>query len=400
MSTRISTGMVFNQSVNLMLDKQARLMHLQQQLATGQKMVTAKDDPVGAGTAVGLDRALAELERYGKNADHVQNRLGLQENALAQAGDAMARITELTVRANNPALSEDDRRAIASELVTIQDQLLSLANSTDGSGRYLFAGTADDTAPFARGGGQVTYNGDQTQRRIEIAPETHVLDAVPGSEIFMRVRTGDGTLDANADAANTGTAVLTGFGRAPGNWSGERYDIVFTSAETYELQNTAGEVIRTGEYRSGEDIVLEEGLRLRLEGAPAAGDTFAIGPSETRDVFGTLDRLIGALQMPFGSPEEKAAQQNLLQSSLRDIARASEHMIDARAAGGAQLAALDNAQALREANAITFETTLSWLRDLDYADAIGRYQIETAALQAAQTVFTQMQSMSLFDRIR
>ncbi|WP_058834634.1 flagellar hook-associated protein FlgL [Luteimonas abyssi] len=400
MSTRISTGMVFNQSVNLMLDKQARLMHLQQQLATGQKMVTAKDDPVGAGTAVGLDRALAELERYGKNADHVQNRLGLQENALAQAGDAMARITELTVRANNPALSEDDRRAIASELVTIQDQLLSLANSTDGSGRYLFAGTADDTAPFARGGGQVTYNGDQTQRRIEIAPETHVLDAVPGSEIFMRVRTGDGTLDANADAANTGTAVLTGFGRAPGNWSGERYDIVFTSAETYELQNTAGEVIRTGEYRSGEDIVLEEGLRLRLEGAPAAGDTFAIGPSETRDVFGTLDRLIGALQMPFGSPEEKAAQQNLLQSSLRDIARASEHMIDARAAGGAQLAALDNAQALREANAITFETTLSSLRDLDYADAIGRYQIETAALQAAQTVFTQMQSMSLFDRIR
>ena len=35
MSSRISTSMMFNQSVSLMMAKQARLSHLEQQIATG-----------------------------------------------------------------------------------------------------------------------------------------------------------------------------------------------------------------------------------------------------------------------------------------------------------------------------------------------------------------------------
>jgi hypothetical protein len=57
MSSRISTSMMFNQSVSLMMAKQAKLSHLEQQIATGSKIVSAKDDPVAAGTAVGLTAA-------------------------------------------------------------------------------------------------------------------------------------------------------------------------------------------------------------------------------------------------------------------------------------------------------------------------------------------------------
>ena len=89
MSSRISTGMMFNQSVSLMLAKQSKISHLEQQIATGSKISSAKDDPVGAGTAVGLDRVVAGLEQLGKNANSVQNRLGLQENALAQVNELM-----------------------------------------------------------------------------------------------------------------------------------------------------------------------------------------------------------------------------------------------------------------------------------------------------------------------
>ncbi len=147
MNNRISTGMMFSQSVVTMLSKQSKLSHLQLQLSSGQRLVTAKDDPVAAGTAVGLDRAVAQLAQFSSNANNVQNRLGLQENALAQGGDLMTRVTELTVEANNASLTTDDRKAIASELQAIHDQLLSLANSTDGNGRYLFGGTNDGAAP-------------------------------------------------------------------------------------------------------------------------------------------------------------------------------------------------------------------------------------------------------------
>ncbi len=56
MSNRISTSMMFDTTLATMLARQKQLSQLQQQVATGKKTVTAKDDPVGAGAAVGLDR--------------------------------------------------------------------------------------------------------------------------------------------------------------------------------------------------------------------------------------------------------------------------------------------------------------------------------------------------------
>ena len=400
MSNRISSNMMYDQSVALMLSKQSKLSHLEQQLATGKKIVTAKDDPVASGTAVGMDRVLAELDQLGKNANIVQNRLGLQENVLAQAGDLLMRVSDLTVQANSAALSAEDRKAVASELKSIKDSLLALANTTDGTGRYLFGGADDDTAPFSISNGVVSYNGDQTQRQVEVAPGTFVKDALPGSEIFMRIRTGDGTVDGRAAATNTGQGVLSDVSRdGSGSWNGESYTVRFTAPNTYEVVDASNTVVGTGTYRSGEDVVFQ-GLRMRIDGAPAAGDSFSVGTSGTRDVFSSIDQLVQTLQMDTSTTAGRAAQQNALQASIRDIRQASNSMIDTRAAGGAQLNAIDNAASLREANTVTLKSSLSQMRDLNYAEAIGQYQLEGAALQAAQTIFTQMQSMSLFNMIR
>jgi len=401
MNNRISTGMMFNQSISMMMAKQSKMNHLEQQLATGKKLVSAKDDPVAAGTAVGLDRAVAELDRFARNGDVVENRLGLQENALAQAGEMMAHITELTIQANNPALSAADLKSIASELKSVRDGLLSLANSTDGTGRYLFGGTDDADAPFKLSNGVVTYNGDQTQRQVEVAPDTFVKDALPGSEIFLRIRTGDGTLDGSAAGTNTGTGVLTTFGRDPasGNWDGASYTLRFTGPDVYEVVDATNTVVKTGAFKAGEDITFE-GVSMRIEGEPKAGDSFGIGAADARDIFSTLDGMINALDNAADDPTAVARQQNILQAGIRDVARASEKFIDARAAGGAQLKAIDDAGALRDANGVTLKTTLSAMRDLDYAEAIGQYQLEQISLQAAQTIFTQMQQMSLFNAIR
>lgn len=400
MNGRISTGMLYQQSLNSMLANQAKLAHTQQQLSTGQKLVSAKDDPVAAGLAVGLDRSLAELERYGQNANILQNRLGLQENALARVGDAMARVSELTIQASSAAMGPDGRRAISTELDAILAGLVDLANSTDGSGRYLFGGTADGNAPFAIGAGGVIYSGDQTQRRVELAPDTFVSDTLPGSEIFLRLRTGDGRVQAGALPGNAGTGLLMDYSVTdPAAFDGDTYQIRFTAADTYEVRNSANVVVGAGSFEDGESIAFA-GLQVRLDGAPATGDAFEIGPAGVRDVFGTLQGLIDTLDSNPVTAAERTAMQNALQGALRDVSVASGRMIDARAAGGAQLRALDQAADLREANSITVKGALSGLRDLDWAEAISRYNQETTALQAAQTVFTQMQSMSLFNMMR
>ncbi|MET0288914.1 MAG: flagellar hook-associated protein FlgL, partial [Pseudoxanthomonas sp.] len=198
MTSRVSTGQMFTQSLNTMLTRQSSLQHLQQQLSTMKKIVTAADDPVSAGNAVTLDRAVAKLEQFDLNGNTVQNRLNLQESVLTQVGDQLARVKELTLQANTDTLSDTDRNAIAIELKSINENLLSLANSQDGAGRYLFGGTNDAGAPFSRSSGAITYNGDQTQKQVEIAPDMFVTDAKAGSELFVRIRTGTSGVDASA----------------------------------------------------------------------------------------------------------------------------------------------------------------------------------------------------------
>lgn len=396
MNYRISTGMMYQRSISTMLAKQAQLAHTQQQLSSGQKLVSAKDDPVAAGTAVGLDRALAELERFAMNGNAVQNRLGLQENALTQVGDAMARINELAIQANNAALGDDSRKAISTELKAIQAGLLDLANSTDGAGRYLFGGTADGSTPFAISNGGVIYSGDQTQRQVEVAPDMFVSDTLPGSEVFIRLRTGDGRIDGSAAAGNTGTGLLMDFSVTnTSTWTGGSYQLNFTAPGTYEVRDAGNALVASGTYTKGESIAFA-GVQMKIDGQPAAGDSFSVGPAGTRDIFATVQGLITTLESNPTTDAQRAAMQNGLQSAMRDIATAQGRMIDARASGGAQLSAIDDAAALREANSITLKGTLSTLRDLDWAEAIGRYEMENTALQAAQTVFMQMQSLSLF----
>lgn len=400
MSNRISTGMMYSQSVALMMAKQAKLSHLEQQIATGSKIVSAKDDPVAAGAAVGLDRSLAALERMKLNGNNVQNRLGVQENTLAQVNDLMARVNDLTIQASNPALSAPDKKTLITELNQIREGLLSLANSSDGTGRYVFGGTNDSDPPFAKIDGKVVYRGDQTQRQVEVGPDTYVRDALPGSEIFLRIPTGDGFVDGSAAAGNAGNGVLTNITRdGSDSWNGQSFSVRFTAADQYEVLDGAGNVTGTGTYKAGSELEIN-GVRLQIAGAPATGDSFNVQAASSRDIFGTMDKLIAALDADTGTPAKMAAQQNELQSALRDVGRAAERMIDSRAAGGAQLKALDSAAEMREANGVTLKTTLSEMRDLDYADALSQYQLESTALQAAQTLFSQMQSMSLFNKIR
>lgn len=179
-------------------------------------------------------------------------------------------------------------------------------------------------------------------------------------------------------------------------WNQASYQVVFTSADSYQIQGPAGTV--TGSYSSGQTIEYA-GTRLQLSGQPAPGDSFQVGASGSRDIFATLQALYDTLKSSPASASEKAAQDNALRSSLRDIDTATEHFIDVRAQGGSNLAAIDNANSLNESRTVAVKTDLSGIRDLDYAEALSRYSQQSIALEAAQKVFARFQQMSLFDTI-
>jgi flagellar hook-associated protein 3 FlgL len=403
---RISSNTLYESTVAQLLRRQSELVDTQSQISSGRRVNTAADDPLAAGAALAIDRSLAELERFDLNANVLANRLNLQESNLAEAGESLQRIRELTIQAANAPLSASDRASIARELRQIRDGLLGIANGADAAGRYLFGGTQDDRPPFVDAAAGVTYVGDQTQRRIEVAPSLALQDAEPGSEVWMRVPTGDGRVRASALATNVGTGLLGTFGVVDGAlWAAGGsvgYRIAFTSPTAYEIQDAGGAPLvpaQTGTFAPGDTITFE-GLQLRLNGDPATGDVFVVEPAAPQDIFATIDALATALQTPATTVTERVRQQNAIFVGLSNISAAQDHFVDKRAAGGARLSGVDEAQALREATSVTLKSTLSDLRDVNVAEAASRLAQQSTALDAAQLSFQRISSLSLFNYLR
>ena len=86
-----------------------------------------------------------------------------------------------------------------------------------------------------------------------------------------------------------------------------------------------------------------------------------------------------------------------LSGSIGDIQRAMDQILEARARGGARLNALDELGNVNEDLAVTLESQLSEIRDLDYAEAVSRMNRQLLAFQASQQSYVRLSQLSLFN---
>jgi flagellar hook-associated protein 3 FlgL len=191
--SRISTAQLFDRGIAGMLQQQARVSQSQLQIASGKRILTPKDDPVGAAYALDLRTAISQTEQYQSNAERAYFRLELQESALKGVDDLIPRIKELTIQGLNDTNSPSDRRAIAGELRQINDELMELANTKDSNGEYIFAGYDADAIPFSNpADGVFAYSGDAGSRTLQISATRQVQDRENGFDVFMDIDTSTG----------------------------------------------------------------------------------------------------------------------------------------------------------------------------------------------------------------
>ncbi len=406
MTSRISSASIFEQSVFQLLRQQSQIARTQLEVSSGRRIITAKDDPLNAGISEAIDRSLAELSRWRDNGTQLQNRLQLEEETLRQAGLNLQRVQELAVQANSAVQTPETLRGMLRELELIRDGLVQLANSTDASGRYLFGGTNDSTPPFlANASGGFDYFGDQRQRRIEIGPELTVADTDPGSEVFQRIRTGNGEIAVRVAGTNAGTAVLKQAGFSDqAAWTNQPYTIGFADVPvppgtiqwTVTEDNPPNAVVATGTYAPGQPIAFN-GVQIVLDGVPANGDSLSVRPAPNQDVFQTVQSLIDAINLPNDTPAAKAAKQNAFFAVSEDLSQAGQSLIDRRASIGARLNVVERSEDQRDAENEILRSTLSDIRDTDYAEAISRLSFQLQSLEAAQQSFVRIQNLSLFN---
>jgi flagellar hook-associated protein 3 FlgL len=172
---------------------QNKLATTQAQMAVGKQILSPSAAPDQAAAIQRLKGEVQRQDSHTRTLEVAMRRYTAEETALSSSNDLLIRMKELGLQAANDTLAPDDRKAIGTEMKALRDQLLSLGNTRDNSGNYLFSGTRVNTPAFAEdASGKVSYQGDQTQTRIPAGVERTVQFTRAGTDVFSRVVREDG----------------------------------------------------------------------------------------------------------------------------------------------------------------------------------------------------------------
>lgn len=314
---RISTSQIFNSGVSAMQRAQAEFNHTSLQMSTSRRILTPSDDPSGATQSVKLQSAINATEQYQRNADLALPRLALEEAQLDSYENHMQRARELVVAARNDTYNPANRAIIANEIRDLRDGILSLANTQDANGEYLFSGTQSFDQPFTQDATnkQVTYSGADgvgAVRQVQITATRSIQVGDTGKSVFMDI----------PDKA---------------------------------------------------------------------------GGSGSVSIFDTLDAIATALETPATDAASREAFSDAAGTALLNLDSSLGRMNEVRTSVGLRLNTLETQAGLNDQRVLDLETSLSEVRDLDYAEAISRHKLQEVVLQAAQQTYVQTSRLSLFD---
>lgn len=394
---RVSAQAFFKDSVSTLQRLQSDLNTIQSQIASGKRIQRPSDDPIGAARALDIRESIDQLDQYERNTQRVQNRLQLQEESLTTTTDFLQRARELTLQAANATQTNESRGFIAAELRGLLSATLAIANAQDDNKQFLFGGFQTSTPPYSEDATGFNYNGDQGQRSVQIGPSRRIADSEAGDRIFGRLREGNGQIVARPAATNTGesTIVVSNVGDV-GGYNYERYDIVFTASDTYEVRDDVGGVVSTGVFDANDSIAIGD-FRLKITGTPVIGDSFSVDPSGQTDVFSVLDRIASTLEAGTPSSQTTAGFQTEMDAGLAGLDQALQSVLTVRSETGIRLGVAETTLDSNSGTRLLLQSSLSDIEDVDYTAAISALSQQATALEAAQQSFVRIQGLSLFN---
>lgn len=395
---RISTATFQSNAVSQMDALEEALQKTQTQLSTGQKIQTAADDPAGMAQVNQMNVQISASTQFVTNSNTAQTNLQLEEQALTNASNIMQNANTLAVEANQSALSPANKADIAAQLQQDLQSLISIANSTDSNGNYLFGGFANTSAPFTQSGGVVSYNGTGQVTQVQISLNQSISTGDTGTAAFMNIVNGNGTFQTSAASTNTGTASIGGGSvSTPSAYVPDTYTIAFTDSTNYQVTDSGGNVVSSGSYTNG-DTISFNGVQVPLNGTPAAGDQFTVAPATTTSAFSALSNLITTLNS--SATINSGQLTSLVNSAVQQIQNSITNFSNVSASVGARLNAITAAQSSATSIQTSLKTNVASISGTDYTEATTQLSSEELALQAAQESYASLEKLSLFNYIQ
>jgi flagellar hook-associated protein 3 FlgL len=416
---RITQSFEQTQFVSSLDTLEANIATNQNHISTGLAFTTPSEDPAAAGAVSALNQTLAQSQQYSANASSGQTSLQTEGSTLSQIQTQLQSLYSLALEANSGTESTENLTAIGAQATQIQNTLLTLANTQDGKGQYIFAGYATQTQPFALTATGANYLGDQGQPTVQIAAGQTLATGDNGDAVFNQIPTGNGTFTLTPAPTNTGTGLVgatsvtdpQSFASAIAS-TPTGYTISFASAPTpsspnaltYSISPVPTTGSATGTYASGQAIAFD-GVEVTLTGQPTpassgppttAGDTFTVAPSTNQGLFTTVQNLVTALNGASDTPLGKTQLGNSIAAAVNNLNQAISSTSTIEAQVGGRLNTITTQQSVATSQQTQLKTSISALQSVDYASALTTLDAENVQLSASEQSFTLMQGLSLF----
>jgi len=410
---RISSIDIFNIANSSMQKSNTEIAKTQQQLSSGQRVLTPSDDPVASLKIMELDNELSRIDQYNKNIDSAENTLQQTEGLIDGVIDIIQRVRELTIQAGNTGVNTSAQYdALANEVEGRLEELLNISNSRDANGDFVFSGFKGEIQPFSGNAEDgFEYHGDDGQRRVKTANNSTLAVSNSGRDVFLDIPSANNTVFGYASESNQGEVSIS----VPQVVDQTSYDAFYPEdfvirfnavgdvsppRMTYTVteRSTGNVIVEQQNYNQGEKITIQ-GVSLNMIGNPATGDTVVVESSNKQDLMTTLANLVNAMRGVKDNQSGKQEITKVVADTLNNLNNAQVKMLGVMSSLGARQNSLQTTRELHIDSELYSRQALADLRDLDYAEASTRLAMQTMILEAAQASFVRVTSLSLFDRL-
>lgn len=428
---RVTNSSIYDQSLRDLTVSNDRYMETHRKLAESTDIVTASDDPVGAGQVMRYEAVNLVLDQYAENATRARNSLDYEEVVLDGMTQLLERSKTLLIQVENGSYSDGERQAVSDELEMLKLSAADLMNTTDSDGKFIFSGSdARRTAFILRPDGQYEFQGDEDRKKIQVSDNVAMAASDSGKTIFedvwtrynysftqilasgeapINIRTEvhhqedfDAFMEENYSAVNTKKnefvlSVIPGEPAIPENEIMLGSPAIPETSYTYTLTNSEGKVIKEGEYIDGDPINI---LGMQID-IPKGNDSpitglISFNKPERGNILNQLTKVIDALRN-----DELGYYE--LESELRDATvsiRNTQMSIDeARTELGANLNTLERIASYSLAKQISNTLAQDDIASVDVAKEASNLAQQDAAIAASQKLFNKLSRLSLFDTL-
>jgi flagellar hook-associated protein 3 FlgL len=171
---RVTQQVIVNRVLDSLQKQQRDLLGLQEQLASGQRILTPSDNPIDARRAINTRAAIALNDQYLRNISTSASFLSVTETALMTVNENLQRARELVLQGASGTYNQDQLNSIAEEVNEIVEALLDTGNQQF-TGRFVFAGNRTESLPF-----EATRNVDAEVTAVTYVGNSEEIDVATG----------------------------------------------------------------------------------------------------------------------------------------------------------------------------------------------------------------------------